>query len=109
MTMGSNYKAIIYDCDGVMFDSMAANLAFYDRVMQQMGAPLLDRDNAEHMRVLHTFANREVLRYFFPDDRLMAEAVRHAGNIDYRELFPFMLMETGFRETHLHGNAAGIL
>ena len=61
------YKAVIYDCDGVMFDSFDANLAFYDRIMAVLGRPLLDRADAEHMRVLHTYANRDVLAYFFPD------------------------------------------
>jgi HAD superfamily hydrolase (TIGR01549 family) len=82
-----------------MFDSMAANLAFYDRIMAYMGMPVLDRQDAEHMRVLHTFANREVLRYFFTDDMQYNDAVRFAGTIDYRDLLPFMEMELGFRET----------
>jgi HAD superfamily hydrolase (TIGR01509 family) len=95
----SRYKAVIYDCDGVMFDSFEANLAFYDRVMATMGLPPLDRRNEEQMRVLHTYANRDVLAWFFPRDEEFAAAVRAASAIDYRELVPFMRMEEGFRET----------
>lgn len=95
----NGYKAIIYDCDGVMFDSFDANLAFYNRIMAMMGRPVLDRSNEEQMRVLHTFANREVLRYFFPDATLWDQAVACAAAIDYGELVPFMRMEEGFRET----------
>ena len=98
--MGSNgYKTVIYDCDGVMFDSFEANLAFYDRIMVRMGRPTLDRRDGEQMQVLHTYANREVLHYFFPDEAIFDEAVRAAAAIDYQELVPYMRMEEGFRET----------
>ena len=99
--MGSNSgcKAVIYDCDGVMFDSFEANLAFYDRIMAKLGRPFLDRGNGEQMRVLHTFANRDVLAWFFPDEEEFAAAVRAASAIDYRELVPFMRMEEGFIPT----------
>jgi HAD superfamily hydrolase (TIGR01509 family) len=95
----NGYKAVIYDCDGVMFDSFEANLAFYDRIMAALGKPPLDQGDAEQMRVLHTYANREVLRYFFADEESYGAAVRAAGAIDYRELVPFMRMEEGLRET----------
>ena len=94
-----HYKTIIYDCDGVMFDSFDANLAFYDRIMAMLGRPLLDRSNNEQMRVLHTFANRDVLAWFFPDEIEFAAAVRAASAIDYRELVPFMRLEDGLIET----------
>ncbi len=93
------YKAVIYDCDGVMFDSFEANLAFYDRIIAMLGRPLLDRSDAEQMRVLHTFANRDVLAWFFPDGEEFAAAVRAASAIDYRDLVPFMRLEEGFIET----------
>ena len=54
MVKGNGYKAVIYDCDGVMFDSFEANLAFYDRIMALMRRPSLDRGDGEQMRILHT-------------------------------------------------------
>jgi HAD superfamily hydrolase (TIGR01509 family) len=93
-----NYKAIIYDCDGVMFDSFDANCEFYDRVLRHMGRAL-DRDDAETARILHTYANREVLASFFPEPVEFAEAVRFTGTIDYLDLVPLMKMEAGFVET----------
>lgn len=95
----TSYKAVIYDCDGVMFDSFDANLRFYQRIMEVMGKPPLDRGDEEHMRVLHTFANREVLAYFFPDRSDFQRAVAAASSIDYRDLVPYMVMEEGLRET----------
>ncbi len=94
-----DYKAVIYDCDGVMFDSFEANVAFYDRIMARMGRPALSRSDEEQMRILHTYANREVLAHFFPDPDEFQEALIRAGEINYMELVPLMIMEKGFRET----------
>jgi phosphoglycolate phosphatase-like HAD superfamily hydrolase len=95
----NRFKAVIYDCDGVMFDSFEANFAFYGRIMAMMGKPSLDRGDRELMRILHTFASREVFHHIFPDAVTWGEAMRCASSINYRELTPFMLMEEGFIET----------
>ena len=97
----SRYKAVIYDCDGVMFNSLEANCAFYETVMKHMGIEL-DRNDPEMMRIIHTFANREVLAHFFQEPDSFAESVRFAGTIDYRELIPLMIMEEGFVQTLEH-------
>jgi HAD superfamily hydrolase (TIGR01509 family) len=101
------YKALIYDCDGVMFDSFEANYSFYNRILMKMGKPPLDRADREMMRILHTFASKEVLRYIFPDDKNWSEAMGCASAIDYRELVPQMVMEDNFLET-LEGLAGQI-
>jgi len=95
----NGYKVVIYDCDGVMFDSFEANFAFYERILSRFDKLPLDRNDAETMRVLHTYANVDVMAYLFAGDDRRVEAQAFAGTIDYRELVPFMLMEEGFRET----------
>lgn len=90
------YKAVIYDCDGVMFDSFEANLAFYDRIMAMLGRAPLDRGDRDQMRVLHTYANRDVLAWFFPEPAEFEAAVGCASRIDYRDLVPFMRLEEEF-------------
>ena len=93
-----NYKVVIYDCDGVMFDSFEANLEFYQRIMTLMGKSHLDRSNAQHMTILHTYSHREVLSHFFPNAEEWDQAVKYAGEIDYRDLVPLMKIEDGFME-----------
>jgi phosphoglycolate phosphatase len=93
-----SYKVVIYDCDGVMFDSFEANLEFYQRIMTLMGKSHLDRTNNQHMRILHTYSHREVLAHFFPDAEEWHRAVQHAAEIDYRDLVPLMKVEEGFLE-----------
>ena len=103
--MKREIKAVIYDCDGVLFDSFEANLAFYVMVMEHFGMPPLDRGDADTMRVLHTYCNKDVLAYLFSGDDRMDEVRAFSATIDYRKLFPLMLMEEGLRETleALHG------
>ena len=91
-------KAVIYDCDGVMFDSFEANFAFYERIMTPLGLTLDRRDEAT-MRVLHTYANRDVLSFFFPNEPERSKALDLAAAIDYRDLVPLMRIEGGFVET----------
>jgi phosphoglycolate phosphatase len=93
------FKAVIYDCDGVIFDSFEANLAFYNRIMAMLGRPPLDRGDGALMRVLHTFASQDVLRHIFPDETKWRAAMGCVPAIDYRELVPYMRMEEGFRDT----------
>jgi len=92
-------KAVIYDCDGVMFDSFEANFAFYRQVIERFGKPPLDRSDADTMRVLHTYCNKDVLSHLFSGDDRIDQVRAFSASIDYRRLFPLMLMEQGLRET----------
>lgn len=92
-------KAVIYDCDGVLFDSFEANFSFYQQVIEYFGMPPLDRSNADTMRILHTYCNKDVLSYLFAGDPRMTEVRQFSANVDYRKLFPLMQMEAGLRET----------
>jgi HAD superfamily hydrolase (TIGR01509 family) len=97
--MLNGYKAVIYDCDGVIFDSLEANVVYYSKVLQHFGKPPLDRNDGQVLNLLHTYASKDVLAQLFAGDPLIGEALDFAGSIDYRELLPFMHMEEGFRET----------
>ena len=35
--MTARYKAVIYDCDGVILDSIESNYIFYNRIMAGLG------------------------------------------------------------------------
>ncbi len=93
------FKTVIYDCDGVMFDSFEANLLFYDRIMDMLGKPPLDRGDGELMHILHTRASQDVLRHIFPSEAAWNAAMRCIPAVDYGDLIPYMRMEEGFRET----------
>ncbi|MDD2852204.1 MAG: HAD family hydrolase [Desulfuromonadaceae bacterium] len=94
--MQSRYKVVIYDCDGVILDSMESNYVFYNRVMTFLGRPEIDRNDADARRVLHTYSFKNVMEYFFAGDAQMEEAFGFAKTIHYRDLMPYMRMEEGF-------------
>lgn len=95
----SRYKVVIYDCDGVMFDSLESNYVFYNRVMAHLGRPPLDRSDEEARTVLHTYSFSDVMEYFFNNDPARDDALAFAKTIRYRELAPYMRMEEGLIET----------
>jgi HAD superfamily hydrolase (TIGR01509 family) len=95
----NGFKAVIYDCDGVMFESFEANFAFYSIVLNHFGKPCPDRSDTATMRLLHTYSSRDVLAKLFAGDPRGEEALRFAASIDYRQLIPFLHMEEGLVET----------
>lgn len=103
--MVNNIKAVIYDCDGVLFDSFEANFAFYTKIIEHFGKPPLNRQDSDTMRILHTYSNRDVLDYLFAADGRMDEVRAFSASIEFRKLFPLLQMEEGLRETLdcLHG------
>jgi phosphoglycolate phosphatase len=95
----SRYKLVIYDCDGVMLDTLESNYIFYNSVMEHLGRPPLDRDDLKARNALHTYSFGNVMEYFFGGDERCEEAWAFAKTIHYRDLAPFMRMEEGLVET----------
>ena len=92
----SRYKVVIYDCDGVILDSIESNYIFYNRILDHLGRAPLDRLDLDAKRVLHTYSFKDVMEYFFVGDARREEAFLFAKTIHYRDLMPFMRMEDGF-------------
>jgi HAD superfamily hydrolase (TIGR01509 family) len=95
----SRYKLVIYDCDGVMLDTLESNYIFYNSVMEFLGRPELDRTDLKARNILHTYSFHNVMEYFFAGDVRRDEAWDFAKTIHYRDLAPFMRMEEGLIET----------
>ena len=97
--MKANYKAVIYDCDGVILDSIESNYIFYNRIMEGLGRPPIDRLCQVSERVLHTFSYLDVMEHFFGNDPQKDEALAIGQTIRYRELMPYMRREEELVET----------
>ncbi len=90
-------KVIIFDCDGVLFDSKEANIAFYNQILSQFSLPPLTIAEVEYV---HVSTAEEALRYLLarrdPHD---AEAVlAHRPRVDYTPFIRLMQMEPNLRE-----------
>ncbi|MDD2900840.1 MAG: HAD family hydrolase [Syntrophales bacterium] len=88
-------KLIAFDCDGVLFDSRAANIAFYNAILQQFGLPPLTPIAVEYVHSHTVFASLEYLFRDYPD----LDAVRQfARTLDYHPFIPMMVEEPYLRE-----------
>jgi HAD superfamily hydrolase (TIGR01509 family) len=97
--MTARYKAVIYDCDGVILDSIESNYIFYNRIMAGLGRPEINRLCTESERVLHTFSYLDVIEHFFGNDPQKEQALAIGKTIRYKELMPYMRREEELVET----------
>ncbi len=91
----SRINAVIFDCDGVMFESNRANLAYYNRILAEFSYPLVSVQQEDLARMCHTASSPEVLENLFHQDDLAA-ARQFAATLDYREFIPYMEPEENF-------------
>ena len=81
-------RAVIFDCDGVLFDSAAANLAYYDTVLAALGQAPLDAARALQA---HTMAAPQLFATLFADDPALVEQARAVTRqIDYGPFYRLM-------------------
>lgn len=97
--MTPRYKAVIYDCDGVILDSIESNYIFYNRIMAGLGRPPIDRLCQVSERVLHTYSYLDVMEHFFANDPQKDQAIAIGKTIRYKELMPYMRREEELVET----------
>ncbi len=81
-------QLVIFDCDGVLFDSWRANLAYYNAVLQQLGLPPLDRQWEARAHVLAASQLFDVM--FGADSELGRAARRIARELDYGPFYELM-------------------
>ncbi len=88
-------RLIAFDCDGVLFDSREANIAFYNAILARFGRPAMDPDAVDYVHS-HTF--RESLEYLFRGDDNLAEVLAFSRTLDYRPFIPMMVEAPYLRE-----------
>jgi phosphoglycolate phosphatase-like HAD superfamily hydrolase len=81
-------SVVIFDCDGVLFDSADANIAYYNAVLERLGRPPLD---AEWSRRAHFLSSHQLYEAMFgAESALSAEARRVGREVDYGPYFKLM-------------------
>ncbi|MFO7766339.1 MAG: HAD family hydrolase [Pelovirga sp.] len=82
-------SAIIYDCDGVLFESHAANLAYYNRILAAFSYPAVTDEHTDTAHLCHTASSPTVLAGLMrPED--VPRALEFAAELDYRDFIPLM-------------------
>ncbi|ADH86713.1 HAD family hydrolase [Desulfurivibrio alkaliphilus] len=87
----SEIRLVVFDCDGVMFDSRGANRAYYNQIRAHFGHPPMDDEELEYV---HMHRVEDSVRYIFrhyPDDLAAAEGYHRT--LDYTPFLRYMNME----------------
>lgn len=83
-------KAVIFDCDGVMFDTTEANAAYYNRILKHMNRPEL---TPEQFAFCHMHTVDNALRFLFADAGEFEEAWAFRREMSYLDFIPRMIIE----------------
>ena len=93
----SRIEAVIFDCDGVMFESRQANLAYYNCILAEFGYPLVAAEQKDRALLCHTASSPEVLTNLLRESDLLS-ALNFAATLDYRQFIPQMEPESNLTE-----------
>lgn len=88
-------KLVGFDCDGVLFDSRQANIAFYNSILEHFGRPPLGPEAVEYVHSQTFQASVEFLFRDWPD---LEEVLEYCRTLDYRAFIPLMTEEPHLRE-----------
>jgi phosphoglycolate phosphatase-like HAD superfamily hydrolase len=89
-------SAVIFDCDGVLFDSWRANVAYYNAIRARMG---LDPMDAEWERRAHFLAAPQVFQEMFGADPMLLQRARDVAHVvSYEPFFDMMVPAPGLHD-----------
>jgi phosphoglycolate phosphatase-like HAD superfamily hydrolase len=100
-------RCVIYDCDGVLFDSLEANSTLYNHIAVSNGrTPLTD----DELRYCHINTVKDSIRHLFRNDpRGEGQALMFLNEqIDFKDYVPFLRMEPHLLETLAELRARGV-
>jgi phosphoglycolate phosphatase len=89
-------KLVIFDCDGVMFDSRDANRIYYNHLLEKFGYPLMDREEEDYV---HSHNVLDSVSFIFrnnPHEIKKVHAFRQT--VDYTPFLQYMRLEPDLKE-----------
>ncbi|MBM4301002.1 MAG: HAD family hydrolase [Deltaproteobacteria bacterium] len=88
-------KLVAFDCDGVLFDSQQANIAFYNAILAHFERPPL---SPEAVDFIHSHTVWESLEYLFPGYPDLEAVLHFTRSFDYSPFIAMMVEEPHLRE-----------
>jgi phosphoglycolate phosphatase len=90
-------RCVIYDCDGVLFDSIEANMRLYNDLCSRVGRDPLREDE---IRYVHTHTVYEAIHFIFSqEDELEKRALESLKQVDLRDYIVYLKMEPYLLQT----------
>jgi len=87
----STPKIVVFDCDGVLFDSKEANLHYYNAILARLGHPPMSADELEFVHMHNVMESIDHIFRHYPEDLERAHALRR--RMDYSPFLRYMRME----------------
>lgn len=85
-------KLLIFDCDGVMFDSRIANREYYNHLLAHFGKPIMHEKEIDYVHMHNVKESiQHIFRHYPDQDQAAVENYRNG--LDYTPFFRFMHME----------------
>ena len=89
-------KLVIFDCDGVMFDSKDANRKYYNHLLEKFGYPLMDVQEEDYVHSHNVLAS---VAYIFRKHPHEIDRVNtYRQSFDYTPFLDFMRIEPDLKE-----------
>lgn len=96
MTSLENINTIVFDCDGVMFQTEELNRKYYNAILEKFGLPEMTDSQAEFAK-MHT--GEDSMKHIFQNTGIDPELInRERRKIPYINFVPFMEMTENFME-----------
>jgi HAD superfamily hydrolase (TIGR01509 family) len=90
-------KLVIFDCDGVLFDSREANRAYYNHLLEQFDCPPMNEDEVDYIHSHNVIDS--VAHIFHNHAHVQQEVVdRYRTELDYAPFLQHMTMEPDLME-----------
>ncbi len=93
--VGGMFQVLVFDCDGVLFDSRDANTRFYSHILQTIGRPPVRPDQEAF---IHMHPVRESLRFLLPEPVDFQRAWEYTQTIDFKAFNAYLKPEPGLVE-----------
>jgi phosphoglycolate phosphatase-like HAD superfamily hydrolase len=90
----NNIRAVAFDCDGVMFDTTEANMAYYNQLLEHVGKPAM---TPEQFAFTHMHTVDESMMYLLPEPALRTEATAYRQKMSYRPFLQLMKLESDLK------------
>ncbi|MDP3283011.1 MAG: HAD-IA family hydrolase [Desulfobacterales bacterium] len=87
-------RVVAFDCDGVMFDSVQANMDYYNSILEHFGQPLMTPEQFAHA---HMHTANEVLANLFSDPEALEAACEFRKKMSYWPFIKDMKIEPGLK------------
>jgi len=89
-------KLVIFDCDGVMFDSKDANRRYYNHLLEKFGYPLMDQQEEDYVHTHNVLAAVAYIFRQYPHEIDKVHAYRQS--VDYTPFLKYMRIEPDLKQ-----------